>query len=105
MRRYSISLILFVLTGCASHKVAQVAPAPAAYLDRSAPSLVFDSPLVMNEPRLVLPREPREPAAFVGFEELTTTFFYVRNDDRQLSDGTHWLSRQAVTEKAGVSYR
>jgi len=84
-----------------------------------AAALVFSPPLLQDAPPLELSRDERRPAAFVGYPEGVTEFFYVRWDDRQGggggwgsgSDGT-WGSgfhdryeRRAVSEKVGVLYR
>ena len=100
--------------GCASQSaqpVASVAPAPTTeplYDDAVAAALVYDPPVVVSSPRIDVSREGRAPTAYAGFEEITTTFYYLRIDDRQLTTGgmnNDRYERQAITQRVGVSYR
>lgn len=107
MVRFSIPVLALCLAGCAvSRPPKSAVPAQPAYVDAPSAALVFDSPLCMAQPPIQLPREPREPAAFVAYEDLTATFFYTRTDDQQVSrHGGPWIFREAVSEKVGISYR
>jgi hypothetical protein len=98
--------------GCASqHKPTEQADAttqPAGlveYEPSSAGSLVFDPPVTVGQPPLELSRDDRTPAAFVGYESQTATYFYLRIDDRSTSDFSDRYERRAVSEKVGVTYR
>jgi hypothetical protein len=108
--RWGVLILLGLLVGCATHSappVASVAPAPI-YDDAVAAALVYDPPVVINSPRIDVSREGRAPTAYAGFEELTTTFYYLRIDDRQLTTGgvnNDRFERQAITQRVGVSYR
>jgi hypothetical protein len=77
----------------------------SAYEDASVAALVFDPPIAQNEPGLELSRESRQPGAFVGYEQLTTTFFYLRTDDRWRTDGLDRYERRAISERVGMSFR
>ena len=105
MARFAVAVLLLGLWGCAASGQRQQAAAPPQYQDAPAVSLVFDPPAALDQPPMLLPREPRQPAAFVGFEDLTATFFYIRQDDRQMSWRDHGVFREAVSERVGVSYR
>src|SRR4051794_20671548 len=116
-----ILLGLMTVGGCASKPQPVVminstaTPEPAhIYDDAVAAALVYDPPVTANSPRIEISREGRAPAAFAGYEELTTTFYYLRVDDRQLNYGgsngsgghnNDRFERQAITERVGVSYR
>ncbi len=54
-----------------------------------------------------LSREGREATAFVGYDQTITTYFHLRNDDRQLIQGFRpdRYERRAISERFGVSYR
>jgi hypothetical protein len=71
----------------------------------SVAALVFDPPILQNQPPLELSRESRQAGAFVGYEQLTTTFFYLRTDDRFRTDGTDRFERRAISERVGMSFR
>jgi hypothetical protein len=47
--------------------------------------------------------------AFVGYESVTATYFYLRTDDRQMDNSNlhnnDRYERRAVSEKVGVTYR
>jgi hypothetical protein len=131
MRLAVISLLALGLFGCASHSPA-VAPEQQRQLSQSgsaqsqqpqqahqyAPSaagaLAFDPPVLAGMPKLDLSREGRDPAAFVGYEDLTTTIYDLQINDRQIDlggdrFGNHgsddYYQRDAASEKIGVSYR
>jgi|SRR5688572_24090952 len=104
--RLSIAAILLLLVGVGCAR----APKPtgiARYDDVTASSLAFDPPVIADEPRLELSRADRGPAAFVGYEEIITTHFYLRHDDHQRwfdRDGGQF-QRRAITETYGTRYR
>jgi hypothetical protein len=112
----SVCIIFFGLfmMGCASQapKPPRAAhqPLPVLAVYREAPSaaLVFDPPVISDQPPLDLSRDDRTPGAFVGYEETIATFYYVRTDDRQF-DGSGLnqdrFERRAISTKVGVSYR
>src|SRR5204863_4846649 len=110
-RQMRFSLIMFaagiaMVVGCAAKPQAatrEKRPLDVQYEDASVAALVFDPPVSMNEPTVELDREPRQASAFVGYEELSTTFFYVRNDDRWRTDGLDRFERRAISERTGVS--
>ncbi len=103
MRSILIAALLSLLASCTSTRPQPAASVAPHYEDAPAAALAFTPPIAMDQPPLMLAREPREPAAFVGFEDLTATFFYICNDDVQFHDG--WMVRRALSEKVGVSYR
>ena len=84
-----------------------------------AAALVFTPPVVRQEQPLDLSREGRATEAFVGYDQGTVEYLYVRTDDRQRSGdgwdrtfgwGSHGgygdrYERRAVTERVGVRYR
>ncbi|SRR5260221_12683874 len=112
MRWGALILVGFMMVGCASKRSQPAASAAAAapiYDDAVAAALVYDPPVVADSPRLDVSREGRSQTAYAGFEELTTTFYYLRIDDHQQSfgSGLHHdrFERQAITQRVGVSYR
>jgi hypothetical protein len=100
--------------GCAAQpsKPARTAqePQPLLAVYRQAPSaaLVFDPPVISDQPPVNVSRDDRTPAAFVGYESTIATFYYVRTDDRQF-DGfglnQDRFERRAISTKVGISYR
>ncbi len=118
-----ISIFALTLAGCASHQPSAVSDHPltdsqgsiSASQPRYSPSpaavLAFDPPALAGSPRLDLSREDRGPAAFAGFEDESTTFFYLRVDD-WFSDNLHGSSlpsrdqyqRRSVSETYGTSH-
>lgn len=99
-------MMCLLMVGCAAKKSA-TAPVrtDAGYLDGSAGALVFDPPLTLGQSPVMLAREPRQAQVVLGYEELTTTFFYVRTEDRQDSDRGDRFKREAIIERVGISYR
>jgi hypothetical protein len=115
MRSVVIIIAGMLLTGCASRAKtsASMEPHPDPtlasyrYEDASASALAFDPPLLAGAYVPELDRTARGEAAYVGYDEVITTFFYLRNDDRQIfqGDGADRYERRAISERFGVSYR
>jgi hypothetical protein len=106
----------FLVVGCASQAARetrpneQLTPAPAAQgVDEDgavAASLVFDPPLTIGEPPVVLAREDRQAGAFVGYQEQTVTSFWIQIDDRQTGDPRcDRYERRAIIVQTGATYR
>jgi hypothetical protein len=102
--------------GCASgSKHAAVEPPPpvaqpaSVYEGAVAASLMYSPTMPPYAgPPLDLSREGRAPAAYAGFDDVITTYYYLYQDDRQLQCGgaSHdRFERQAITQRVGVSYR
>jgi hypothetical protein len=88
-----------------------------------AAALVFDPPMIQNDPPLQLSRADREPRVFMGYEGPVVETYYVRFDDRQIGYGLNGrfsgsgggrfgasgnvdlYERRAITERTGVRYR
>ena len=75
------------------------------YQDAAAPSLVFTPPVSLGDEPLELARDDRLPRAFVGYDEITTSYFRIWTDDRLTSDGTDRYLRRSTIESLGVSHR
>lgn len=129
-KRYLLAAVMVGgawLSGCSSapQTASRQAPPPVAQLDRSADgqapapgaeadgqaiaaALVFPPALAADTPALDLSRDARGPSAFLGFQDLTVTHFFLWMDDRQLNygpDNHDRFERQAITQKSGVTYR
>ncbi len=74
---------------------------------RVASALLFDPPVISNQPMPDLSRDGREVTAFLGYDSAMTTSFYVRTNDRQFfDDPIHGrFERQAISETVGVRSR
>src|SRR5215212_8524533 len=119
--RWGLPIVLsLAAVGCASkpapQPVAAVAQASDSVYERAtvAGALLYDPPVVANAPPVDLSREGRGVSAYAGYEELTTTYYYLYQDDRQLhyggSGNSSWrnldrFERRAITQRVGVSYR
>ena len=122
--RVILITVLMWVAGCQSQAPREdaaeaLAPEPE-YEAVTASALVFDPPVVQDEPRLELSRADRQPGVVMGYEELTAEYFSIRLDDRQINDGGGFrgrggrfgsggsydrYERRAVTERVGVRYR
>jgi hypothetical protein len=105
MREGLVVALLFISCGCAaSHRPSPRAQKP--FTDEpAAAALVFTPPIALYGPQVFLDRQARENGAFVGFEDLTATFSYIRTDDRQTTDGSDRTIRRSITERIGTTYR
>ena len=104
MRSCCVILIVFLGVGCAGKHGGGLG-AQQQYQDVSTASLVFTPPVSLAEEPVELAREDRTPRAFVGYDEVTTSYFHIWTDDRQTNDGTDRYVRRSRIEKVGVSYR
>ena len=115
MRWLTMIVVGTLLTGCATRAKSSepIASHPESELDNysyattAASALAFDPPVVSDAVTPNLSREGRELAAYVGYDEVITTYFYLRLDDRQViqTDGPERYERRAISERFGVSYR
>jgi hypothetical protein len=116
MRRELCILAVICLAGCQAHthkpattRVAlQPAPPTVQFDDDAEPAaaLVFAPPVVAPGGDLDLSRDPREPSAFLGYEDLIKEYIYVRTDDRWTGDGKgDRYERDAISEKIGTLTR
>ncbi len=81
-------------------------PADGAPQQVASAALIFEPNFGPYARPVELPRAPRRQSAFVGWQDLTATYFMVRTDDRQgTDDWTNGLQRRAIIERVGVSYR
>src|SRR5687768_15025001 len=113
-----LPLLSLLLAGCATTPAGRggadkaggpdSADAERRYYATPAAALVFDPPLLADEPPLELARDRRAPAASLGFEDVVVEHFYIRTDDYQSDHGCpefEHYERRAVSEKFGVRYR
>jgi hypothetical protein len=105
MRIALLALALALMSGCANKSMPQSLHTPHGYNDLAATSLAFSPPIAQNEALVFLPRDQRQPGVFIGFEDVSASYFYIRTDDRMTNDGTDHYVRRAIIEKIGVSYR
>ena len=115
MRWLPVILLLSLVVGCAAKPQAErAARQPVTGSEPQleqvvvASALVFDPPIAMNEQPLDLARDPRQASAVVGFDQLTTTYFYLQTDDKQRFDNFNTgdrFERRAVSQRFGVSFR
>jgi hypothetical protein len=104
---------VLVLGGCAVQpKAVSSRQRPGdGYSLATAGALALDPPVLAGAPRLDLSRDDRGPAAFAGFEDSSTTFYYLRVDDwySDFNGGRDRLrddfGRRAVSETYGVISR
>ncbi len=110
---FYVAVVAVCLGGCAQtpvepadRTVQAIAPARAhSYEEKPSAALAFVPPIAAYAPALDLSRDGRAPEAFVGFDTLSTSFFYDRTDDRQTNDNSGHYLRRTVIERVGVSYR
>jgi hypothetical protein len=110
--RWGVVICALLCIGCkCDHKPAPTTqPSPilseAFYEPSHASALAFSPPIMQDEAPLDLTRADREPAAFVGYDDLIRTYIYVRTDDRWSGDSSSdRYERRAIIEKVGSSTR
>src|SRR5688500_6591957 len=105
MRKAGLILMLGLIGGCASRGAGPASRGVVYEESPAATGLVFTPAVAQGQRMQMVPRDARELGIFVGYEELSTTYFYIRRDDRQSDDYHDRYTRRAVIEKVGVSYR
>lgn len=122
MNRVVIILLAALPLGCArpssppaARSAGVVVGEPGRVIETRRPAvasgLVYSPVPPEVEPLPQLARDIRQPGAFVGYDSVTVTNFYLRVDDRQFTDwtgrGGRWdgFSRRAVTIRMGTSTR
>jgi hypothetical protein len=96
-------LAAIVLTGCAHQQPAMPAgniPPPS-----SAAALAFDPPLAMYDAPIDLSRADRGEAAFAGYEDESISYYGIYSDNRQASDGSDQVVRDAFSIRIGTARR
>lgn len=100
---------LGLLAGCASQRPAQpahpVTPMSTPVVPGSSSALLFDPPLARLTPPLNLDRTGRDPAAFVGFEQTTTSSYDVWTYNNESTDGCDDFNRATLVDKVGTLSR
>jgi len=105
MRATSLVIVTSLLAGCTAKHTPRAHIDRNGYVDQAAASLAFSPPISQGEPQVFLPRDQRQPGVFIGFDDITASYFYIRTDDRMTNDGTDHFVRRSIIEKVGVSYR
>ena len=108
MRLTGMILCAALVAGCAARPKQCVAPTPSQEHEpeaRTASALVFDPPVAAGLPPLELARADREAAAFVAYDEVFSTYFYLRMDDYQQIDSDGRSERRVISETFGISRR
>jgi len=110
MWKFAVILTALTAVGCSIHRAPTSQPshqaiAPPCFENARVAALVFDPPVSVGDPPLDLSRTPRERSAFVSYDEVFSTYFYVRMDDRQILSNSGNSQRRVVTETFGVTRR
>ena len=109
MRLSIIILASVLLTGCAAHQEAVSTDQQLdqrTYAPGAAAALAFDPPVLAGSPRVDLSRDDRQPAAFAGYQDTTTTFYFVNWDDKQDANPQDArMDREVTSQSVGTSYR
>jgi hypothetical protein len=109
MHRALPLILLSTLIGCSSNRPQPVPVADHTYDEPAysypASALVFDPPIAAGLPPIDLSREPREVMAFAGFQQASTTFSFVRTDDRQSTGYRDSYDRRTISIQMGSSTR
>src|SRR5687768_14109384 len=104
MRICCVLVLVFMTIGCANKHPGESRRAQR-YEDISASSLVFTPPIAMGEEPLELARDDRTPRAFVGYDEVSTSYFQIWTEDRQRNAGPDGKVGGPPIERVGVGYR
>lgn len=84
-------LLGLMLTGCASQQTAVSSDQQLqqrTYEPGPAAALAFDPPVLAGSPKMNLSRDDRQPGAFAGYQDSTTTYSVLSLDDKLTNDPT-----------------
>jgi len=106
MRRVLLLISVLAVAGCQSQKpAARHVESEEPFDSAQAAALVFDPSLANDTYLPDLSRDPRERSAFLGYEDLTTTFSCLRVEDRATTDHSDRYERTAITERTSLRTR
>ncbi len=108
MKRMTLAILGgFLVSGCAaSHPAPSTQVALEQHHPIATPVIVLACDPGIRGPVRYLDRADREPAAFVGFEGLSTEYFDLSIEDNQVLDYyPNSFQRDASSERIGVIYR
>jgi hypothetical protein len=112
MRPIGLILCATLIGGCAARPRCAIRPTAvnaSSDVDEeaaiTASALVFDPPVAAGLPPLELGRGERERSAFVSYDDVQTTYFYLRLDDRQKITNDGRSERRVISETFGISRR
>ena len=104
MKAIAVMLGSLLIVGCKTQDPPPTAMRPVVPSNAST-ALVVDPPILRTGPALDLDRDNHGQAALIGFEEPVTTYSDVFTLNRQATDGSDRIVKQAVTERIGVTHR
>lgn len=105
MRNLTLILVGLLMTGCAAPQPAMPVVITAPPGEGTAAALVFDAPITFNQAPLDLSRSNHGPAAFLGFEDSSTTYYDIVTDNRTSTDCGDDFTRESVSERVGATHR
>jgi hypothetical protein len=106
--RLTLILIGLFTVGCATAPKpppATRAALEAGYSEASAAALAVDPPLTANEAHPELARAPREPAAYLGYQDSTVEAYTTYTDNLESSPYGDAYAKESVTVKSNTRYR
>ena len=92
-------------TGSPRPAALDAAAVPARYSEAPASALVFDPPLDRGVPHPELARAPRQPSAFLGFDQGTTEFYTTATDNLQTDAFGDFYTQESLSIRSGTRYR
>lgn len=104
-RALTILALAGLIGGCTSTKAEPKASSDnvlVTYQPAAAGALAFSPPVAADQPEIYVSRENLAPEAFLGYEAVTASYYYLRVDDRQFIDQ---LDRDGVYQRRATSYR
>jgi hypothetical protein len=94
--------------GCATAPMqpsAHKAVSQPEYSDAVAAALAVDPPLTANEQHPELARAPREPAAYLGYQDTTVEAHVTYTDNLESSPFGDAYAKESMTVKSNTRYR
>ena len=94
-----------LLTGCATQPPAMHTSNVAQPITGGASALAFDAPITLGEAPIEISRSDRGPAAFMGYDQQSTSAYDTVSYNRQTSDHSDRYIEESYTETTGSIQR
>ena len=94
-----------MLTGCAAQQPVMPAVIIPPAAEMASAALCFDAPITLDQPAINLSRATRGPAAFIGFESTSVSYYDIVSDNRESTGWGDGFVRESFTERVGSTHR
>ena len=89
------------MTGCAAQQPVLPVVTNSSASEVACAALVFDAPITLDEQPIDLSRSYRGPAAFVGYQDVSVSYYDVFTNNRESTGHGDRYYRDSFSEQTG----